>query len=196
MIEVREARRDDADACARAHIAGWRVGYRGIIPDDHLDAPTFASERLDRWRGWTWQARGGAQQLFVGVRDELVVGFGHCGPERAVPDCDQAGSAPGNGPLLPGSDRFGEIYGFYVHPDAWGSGVASAMMARCSEWMRDIGFLRATLWVLRDNPRARRFYEKVGWELTGRETPWLGPHAAVPLPAPVIEVQYGVTLIS
>ena len=41
-------------------------------------------------------------------------------------------------------------------------------MSRCEEFLRDEGFTSAVLWVLRDNPRARAFYEKAGWHFTGR----------------------------
>ncbi len=43
-------------------------------------------------------------------------------------------------------------------------------MSRCEEFLRDEGFTSAILWVLRDNPRARAFYEKVGWHSTGQES--------------------------
>jgi hypothetical protein len=50
------------------------------------------------------------------------------------------------------------------------------------------------LWVLRDNPRARRFYEKVGWQVTGEETLWDGPSTAGKLANPLAEAQYLVSL--
>jgi len=55
VIEVRDADIDDADAIATAHIDGWRVGYRDVVPDEYLDADEFAASRRDRWRSWTWQ---------------------------------------------------------------------------------------------------------------------------------------------
>ena len=64
--------------------------------------------------------------------------------------------------------RRGEVYGFYVHPSAWGTGAAPALMSRCEEFLRDEGYVSALLWVLRDNPRALAFYEKAGWHFTGR----------------------------
>lgn len=46
------------------------------------------------------------------------------------------------------------------------------------------GFVRATLWVVSDNPRARRFYEAAGWAPDGttRREDLLG--------SPVDEVRY------
>ena len=41
-------------------------------------------------------------------------------------------------------------------------------MAAALEKLRTSGFDTATLWVLEDNPRARRFYEREGWNTDGR----------------------------
>ena len=153
MIEVRDATIDDADAIATAHVDGWRIGYRGVVADEYLDAEEFATSRRERWRAWTWQSSFPDSRMFVVAVHGRVVGFGHVGPERETTDAGR-----------------GEVHGFYVHPTAWGSGGAAALMSRCEESLRDAGFGTAVLWVLRDNPRARAFYEKVGWLSTGLES--------------------------
>jgi GNAT superfamily N-acetyltransferase len=179
VIEVREAAIDDADAIATVHIDGWRVGYRGIVPDDYLDAEAFATSRRELWRAWTWHLLAGSRLFVVSVHDRLV-GFGHAGPERADTGLD------------PSATRIrGEVYGFYLHPTAWGSGGAGALMSRCEEFLRDEGFSSAVLWVLRDNPRARAFYEKAGWSFTGQESNF-APHDAPG--SALAEVQYKVRL--
>ena len=179
MIEVRDARIGDADAIASAHIDSWRVGYRGVVPDEYIDSHEFAKSRRDRWRAWTWQSIHGSR-LFVVTMNGRVVGWVHAGPER-VEDV----------PAVTGAAGRGEVYGFCVHPTAWGSGGAGALMSRCEEFLRDEGFASAIMWVLRDNPRARAFYEKAGWRFAGREStfsPSGWPDAALP------EVQYEVRL--
>jgi ribosomal protein S18 acetylase RimI-like enzyme len=179
VIEVREATIDDADAIATVHIDGWRVGYRGIVPDSYLDAEEFATSRRDRWRAWTWSSLADSRLFVVTIHDRLV-GFGHAGPERLDPSEDLT-TVPARG----------EVYGFYLHPTAWGSGGAGALMSRCEEYLRDEGYGSAVLWVLRDNPRARAFYEKAGWTFSGEESdfaPWDSPDSALP------EVQYEVRL--
>jgi RimJ/RimL family protein N-acetyltransferase len=54
--------------------------------------------------------------------------------------------------------------------------------------LREAGYRAAILWVLEDNPRARRFYEREGWELDGaaKEDDFLGVRVA--------EVRYRLTL--
>jgi GNAT superfamily N-acetyltransferase len=55
----------------------------------------------------------------------------------------------------------------YVRPAAWGTGVAARLHDRAVEALREAGVERARLWVLEENRRARRFYERRGWVLDG-----------------------------
>jgi GNAT superfamily N-acetyltransferase len=63
-----------------------------------------------------------------------------------------------------------------VRPELWGRGLARAAVARATGVRR--------LWVLRENTRARGFYEHLGWTPTGREQVAEWP------PYPV-ELEYG-----
>lgn len=119
-------------------------------------------------------------RLFVVSVHDRVVGFSHTGRERLDHSVDAADIS-----------LRGEVYGFYLHPTAWGSGGAGALMSRCEEFLRDEGYPSAVLWVLRDNSRARAFYEKAGWSFNGQESdfaPHDSPGSALP------EVQYEVRL--
>lgn len=55
----------------------------------------------------------------------------------------------------------------YVRPTAWGRGVADELHAWAVERLRAAGTTTARLWVLEQNPRARRFYERHGWRADG-----------------------------
>ena len=61
----------------------------------------------------------------------------------------------------------GELYAIYVLPQAWGSGAGAALMREAVAGLREAFDGDAVLWVLEDNPRARRFYEREGWRLDG-----------------------------
>lgn len=62
----------------------------------------------------------------------------------------------------------GWLYAIHVHPDWIGRGVGLALMTAARETLRGLGFERVALWVLEDNERARRFYERDGWRLSGQ----------------------------
>ena len=128
------------------YIDGWRVGYRASsrrVPR-HRRLREYRRESANReWQSYALPSCGEAQGR--------VIGFGHAGPADAEQSDNDAESS--------GAGR-GEIHSFYLHPSAWGSGGAGALMSRCEEFLRDEGFTTAVLWVLRDNPRARAFYEE------------------------------------
>ena len=60
----------------------------------------------------------------------------------------------------------GELYAIYVDPDEWSRGAGRALIVRAEERLAE-EYAEATLWVLEDNPRARRFYESAGWHPDG-----------------------------
>jgi GNAT superfamily N-acetyltransferase len=58
------------------------------------------------------------------------------------------------------------LHGLYVVPEAWGAGVAAALHDAALAAMPDCAEIK--LWVLEENRRARRFYEKNGWRPNGQ----------------------------
>jgi GNAT superfamily N-acetyltransferase len=57
--------------------------------------------------------------------------------------------------------------GLYVAPERWGTGLAAELHDRALEVVRELGSERCHLWVLEANARARRFYERRGWQENG-----------------------------
>jgi GNAT superfamily N-acetyltransferase len=77
--------------------------------------------------------------------------------------------------------------GLYVRPDAWGSGLAVTLHEAAVEALREAGVERARLWVLEENHRARRFYERRGWAADGTTR-------VVPFPPHPIDLGYALDL--
>jgi GNAT superfamily N-acetyltransferase len=145
-LHVREAVAADGDEIGEAHAAAWLAAYDHIFAADFLES---AAE--SRRRGWPSVIRhllAPPNIVLVGVLAGRVVAFSHATPATA-PD-------------------MAEINGFYCHPDAWGSGTAAALMTQTEAVLAD-GCSAVFLWTLRDAARARRFYEKAGFHLTGNE---------------------------
>ena len=59
------------------------------------------------------------------------------------------------------------LEGLYVVPEHWGTGLAGSLHDRALELVRELGSTRCHLWVLEENLRARRFYERRGWRENG-----------------------------
>jgi GNAT superfamily N-acetyltransferase len=64
--------------------------------------------------------------------------------------------------------RHDELQRFFVVPEKWGSGVADALHDAVLETLREWGESKSRLWVMEENRRARRFYERNGWRPDGR----------------------------
>jgi GNAT superfamily N-acetyltransferase len=57
----------------------------------------------------------------------------------------------------------------FIRPAWWGTGLAAALLDWSVSAMRDCGNDTAQLWTPRDSGRARAFYEREGWTLSGEE---------------------------
>ena len=56
-----------------------------------------------------------------------------------------------------------EVFYLAVDPLAWGSGVASRLLLSVEKHAQDMGRDILELWVINDNERAIRAYERSGW---------------------------------
>ncbi|WP_412074916.1 N-acetyltransferase family protein [Streptomyces xanthophaeus] len=148
MIEVRHATADDGDALGEIHAAAWEAVYAPFF------APEFAlpavRSRRTRWHGRIAEETG---TILLAVRDGRPLAMSFCLPSATRPG-------------------LAEICSFYGHPDGWGSGIASTLMARTLHGLRDEGFTRVHLWTLRDTPQSRRFYIKSGFTESGATRPY------------------------
>jgi GNAT superfamily N-acetyltransferase len=77
----------------------------------------------------------------------------------------------------------GVLQTLYVMPEFWSRGIGSALHDLALERLRSADVLEARLWTLTENHRARAFYERRGWRLTGRTR-------VVPHPPHPIDVEY------
>ena len=148
-VTVRVATPRDARAIAEVHVASWHWAYRDDLPASALEGRTVEGrERM--WTEWFVSLEPAADVL-VAEEDGRVVGFSGFGVSRD----DGA------------TDSTGEIRTIYLLEEAAGKGIGRDLFARASERLRDLGYGRATLWVLETNERSRRFYEKAGWTWDG-----------------------------
>jgi RimJ/RimL family protein N-acetyltransferase len=60
-----------------------------------------------------------------------------------------------------------QLLHFGTAVETWGQGVAAQLHDAVLEHWQAVGVERACLWVFEANARARRFYEKHGWRLSG-----------------------------
>lgn len=158
-LSIRRALADDSSAIADVNVASWRAGYKDLLPQTVLQelSRDFVMAKWSRELG---RSQEDPVEIVVVERDHRVVAYSRFGPARDE-DSKEAG-------------RTGEIYGFYVHPDEWGTGIARDLMAHVLERLYGVGYLRVTLNVVAANVRARRFYERSGFVPDVPASPWYG----------------------
>jgi GNAT superfamily N-acetyltransferase len=150
-LVVREAQPGDARAIAEVSVASRRWSYRDLLTEVELEALSVEETTADFAEGLAELPSGSA--VFVAELVGRVVGYAYLLPS---PDA--------NVPV--GTSELGSLY---VTEDVAGTGVAGTLMDAAIEQAgaADQGLL--TLWVRRENGRARRFYEKHGMRPDGAE---------------------------
>ena len=155
-MEIRRATVADAAGIADVHVRTWQEAYEHVFGAERL-AGIDPSRRRAGWE----RNLAADEHAFVAEENDRIVAFVSVG----------AGEREGEG----------ELHAIYALPEAWGSGAGSKLMRTAIEALRELGYREAVLWVLDDNPRARRFYEREGWMLDGgtKQAEFIGMRAAM-----------------
>src|SRR5690242_6480056 len=127
------------------HFRSRAAAYAHILSPEVLATPGAAA--LAEWWSERWKWERDTHRLTVAEDFERIVGFSYVGPSET------AGAA--------------ELYAIHVDPVVVGSGVGRLLMVNALEQLAAVGGERAVLWVLEDNERARRFYDRGGWMADG-----------------------------
>ena len=139
---------DDAEGIVRAHEASWDAALAPLVGKTLGDLAPLAA-RVERARATLADPPEDAC-AWVAERDGSIVGMA----------------------IASGA----ELRDLYVVPAAWGTGVATELMTAALDWIAARGAQEALLWVVEENRRARRFYEREGWAADGEtRTSALGP---------------------
>ena len=132
---------DDRKEISKIYEESWRYAYRGIIPQEYLDAIPKGNwvKNLDI-PGW---------QTMVCLENGKYIGTSSFCKSRFDQHPDS-----------------GEVISIYFLPDYIGKGYGRQLLEAVLDELRKQGFLEAFLWVLEDNVRARHFYESLGFSKT------------------------------
>ncbi|MFJ4534803.1 GNAT family N-acetyltransferase [Streptomyces tibetensis] len=160
---IREMTLADCDRVAEIRVGGWRGAYRGLIPQSYLDGLSV-EEDAERRREHLSRSDGSVVNLVAEGTGGELVGWACHGPYR-------------EGDVLTDD---AELYALYVHPDHVGRGVGRALLAESVARCSAAGHGRLLLWVLKENDRARRFYERAGLRADGAQEPFEVAGVVVP----------------
>ncbi len=146
-VTIRKAVSGDEKVLAFIQTQSWKAAFRDMIPADTLARLTDCQK---------------AEEMYARVLEK---------PEIRVA-LESVDGGP-HGIIAWSKNRFdlgddtAELICIHSLPNMWGRGFGSAMLERALGEMTRAGFHRVILWVFAENGRARRFYEKHGFSLTG-----------------------------
>ncbi|TGN76442.1 GNAT family N-acetyltransferase [Streptomyces bauhiniae] len=148
-LTIRPMALSDCDRVAEIRVTGWRHAYRGLMPQADLDGLSAEAD-AERRRAHFTRPDDPTTHL-VAERAGQVVGWASVGPyrdgETRTPDA--------------------ELYALYADPAHIGTGIGRTLLTEALA--RSTAHPRILLWVLRDNTRARSFYERAGFRPDGAE---------------------------
>lgn len=149
-IVVRLANLNDSLQIAKIYVGTWQCAYRGQMPDDFLDKLSV-EKRKKRWEE-ILKDPNTKSKTYVAQLGNQVIGFASFGPSR---DEDM-------------TKEVGELWGIYIDAGCMNKGVGSALMKEGLNNLRELGYKKATLWVLTFNEKSRSWYEHKGWKVEGK----------------------------
>jgi ribosomal protein S18 acetylase RimI-like enzyme len=148
---IRLARPADAPAIAAVHVHAWRETYTGLVPAQVLSGLSVA-RRTELWsRIISAPEAFHSSVVFVAQREGAFAGFGCCGLQRAE--------------NLHARGYDGEISSLYLLRPFQRCGLGLALMRAMSQELQRRRLRAASLWVLRENQNACRFYESLGGDI-------------------------------
>jgi ribosomal protein S18 acetylase RimI-like enzyme len=134
----------DAEDLARVHVRSWRESYRDLLPDAYL-ARMSEADFTRRFRRALTLPGPNDVTLIAAARHGLI-GYVQGGPSRARREGE------------------GEIQTLYVLRQAQGLGLGKRLLSGAARALAAQGARSLLIAVLRDNTRARAFYEHLGGE--------------------------------
>jgi RimJ/RimL family protein N-acetyltransferase len=153
-VRVVRATVEDAELCFRIARASALAGFEHVFPPDLYEFPAET------------------------IRADWMSALTNPGGETYVAFDEDEDEAVG---VISLSDGVLEV--LYVMPRCWGRGIGTTLHDFALDRFREMNVQEARLWTLAENHRARAFYEKRGWILTGRTR-------VVPFPPYPSDVEY------
>jgi len=142
------------------HALGWRAAYRDSIPPDYITRE-ITDDR------WTPVFRKNYEEgvyhgilLYDGDQPMCCATYG---PARV--DSSAGGTICSFS--SPDLAHWGELVSLYGRSDGWGRGYGSLVIDEVLRRLQAAGYPGCFLYVLRENDRTRRFYEKHGFTWDG-----------------------------
>lgn len=148
-IFIRRAIPGDEMVLAHIQTESWKAAFAGILTPDELERCTNLQKAEQMYHNVLRRKDCSMAIEFVGDQPHCIAAWGK---NR----CDLG-------------DCVGELICIHSLQDNWAKGYGSAMMQYVLAELSQEHYESVILWVFEANTRARRFYEKHGFALTGQK---------------------------
>ena len=137
---------------AYVHWKSWQEAYSGIVDQRYLDSLT-----LDKCEKIAFRR---TDNVIIAKDGDSVIGFVGFGKYRND-ELENAGLENA------GLENAGEVFAIYILSQYYGKGIGYRLMQTALSELADHS--KIAVWVLKENTKAIRFYERCGYRFDGRE---------------------------
>src|SRR5688572_20806482 len=160
-VAVRLASPADVEALGGVTGRAYAAAYQGIVPPAVLDE--WLADAPAMWARWR-DALGERppdhpSRAWVAERDGRILGYSTTSPAKSE--------------YLPPPEGAGELTNLYLDPDVIGTGIGRLLYEHAVSDLFERGFDPLVVWAFRDNPKARRFYPRMGLEVDVPDHDWV-----------------------
>ncbi|RXZ81042.1 GNAT family N-acetyltransferase [Paenibacillaceae bacterium] len=147
--EIRWAELNDCNDLGVVHLESYRAAYKGIIPEDFLNNIKLE----DRVYYFENVLKTSAKKTALIAIENSIIGCAEIG-QSVDDDLDAS---------------FVEIFAIYLVKEHSGKGFGKQLLEWVLSNMTERGYRNASLWVLKENINAIKFYENLDFVFDGSE---------------------------
>jgi len=146
-LNIRKTMPENAYAYTLCHVDCWQDAYDGIIPEEFLVNMRAEQEQRTEQCKKTLDKPGECKYFYAQLDGKMIgrLVFGKSN-EEDKPDAS-------------------ELHAIYLLKEFWNKGYGQQMLDFALAELRQSGYKEVVVWVIDENTRGRRFYEKHGFLL-------------------------------
>lgn len=158
---IRKAVKEDVMVISKIHVDGWKVAYKGILPEDFLQNRSY-EEQCSKWNNRYFNNKDTTEIVLVAEKEEgEVVGFISLDTVSKEVGVD------------------GSIGALYIDKNQQGKGYGTALFKAAVEILKEQGAKSFLLTAFKENKKACSFYDSLGGRVLSEKIEIIGGVEAI-----------------